>query len=92
MVNYGYAPSTQTVTITAGKTTNLKVTLTPVGGTVSGPFGAMTIEGADHNAILLNGKTPDYFVGHGDEFNHDWGWKQELVVPSGTYQVSVLSE
>ena len=91
LANYGYTPSTQTVTITAGKTTNLDVTLTPVAGTVSGPFGAMTIEGADRDAILLNGKTPDYFVGHGDEFNHDWWWKQELVVPPGSYQVSVLS-
>ena len=91
LANYGYIPSTQTVTITAGKTTNLDVTLTPVAGTVSGPFGAMTIEGADRDAILLNGKTPDYFVGHGDEFNHDWWWKQELVVPPGSYQVSVLS-
>ena len=91
LANYGYIPSTQTVTITAGKTTNLNVTLTPVAGTVSGPFGAMTIEGADRDAILLNGKTPDYFVGHGDEFNHDWWWKQELVVPPGSYQVSVLS-
>jgi len=91
VVNFGYAPSTQTVTIAARKTTNLKVTLAPVSGTVSGPFGAMTIEGANHNAILLNGKTPDYFVGHGDEFNNEWGWKQELVVPPGTYQVSVLS-
>jgi len=92
LVNYGYAPSTQTVTIAAGKTSNLDVTLTPVTGTISGPFGAMTIEGADRDAILLNGKTPDFFVGHGDEFDHDWIWKQELVVPPGTYQVSVLSE
>src|SRR5208337_3153118 len=91
LANYGYTPSTQTVTITAGKTTNLDVTLTPVTGTVSGPFGAMTIEGADRDAILLNGKTPDFFVGHGDEFDHDWWWKQELVVPPGSYQVSVLS-
>src|SRR5271155_5032955 len=91
LVNYGYAPSTQTVTITAGKNTNLDVNLTQVTGTVSGPFGAMTIEGADRDAILLNGKTPDFFVGHGDEFNNDWGWKQELVVPPGTYQVSALS-
>jgi outer membrane protein OmpA-like peptidoglycan-associated protein len=91
LVNYGYAPSTQTVTITSGKSTNLDVTLNPVTGTVSGPFGAMTIEKADRDAILLNGKTPDFFVGHGDEFNHEWGWKQELVVPPGTYQVSVLS-
>ena len=91
LANYGYTPSTQTVTIAAGKTTHLDVTLSPVTGTVSGPFGAMTIEGADRDAVLLNGKTPDYFVGHGDEFNHDWWWKQELVVPPGTYQVSILS-
>jgi len=90
LVNYGYTPSTQTVTITAGKTTNVDVTLTPVTGTVSGPFGAMTIEGASQAAILLNGKTPEFFVGHGDEFNHEWGWKQELVVPPGSYQVSAL--
>ena len=91
LVNYGYAPSTQTVTITGGKTTSIDVKLTPVTGTVSGPFGSMTIEGAQRDAILLNGKTPDFFVGHGDEFDHDWWWKQELVVPPGSYQVSVLS-
>jgi outer membrane protein OmpA-like peptidoglycan-associated protein len=91
LANYGYTPSTQTVSITAGKTTTLDVTLTAVPGTVSGPFGAMTIEGASHDAILLNGKTPDFFVGHGDEFNHDWWWKQELVVPPGSYLLSVMS-
>ncbi|MGA9899068.1 MAG: OmpA family protein [Terriglobales bacterium] len=91
LANYGYSPSTQTVTIAAGKTSKIDVTLSPVAGTVPGPFGAMTIEKADRDAVLLNGKTPDYFVGHGDEFNHDWWWKQELVVPPGTYQVSVLS-
>lgn len=92
LTNYGYTPASRTVTITAGKTSDLDVTLTPVSGTVSGPFGAMTIEGADRDAVLLNGKTPEYFVGHGDEFNHDWWWKQELVVPPGTYQVTVLHE
>ncbi len=91
LVNYGYSPSSQTVTITANKTTKLDITLSPVSGTLSGPFGAMTIEGASHDAVLLNGKTPDFFVGHGDEFNHNWWWKQELVVPPGTYQVSVLT-
>jgi hypothetical protein len=50
----------------------------------------MTIEGADRAAVLLNGKTPDFFVGHGDEFDHEWWWKQELVVPPGTYQVTIL--
>lgn len=91
LVNYGYTPLTQTVNITSRKTTNLRVALTPAGGTVSGPFGAMTIYGANHKAILLNGKTPDFVVGQGDEFDNEWGWKQELVVPPGTYQMSVLS-
>lgn len=91
LANYGYAPETRNVTVTAGKTTDLDVTLEPVSSTVAGPFGAMTIEGAAHDAVLLNGKTPDFFVGHGDEFDHDWWWKQELVVPPGSYQVSVLS-
>lgn len=91
LVNYGYTPETRTVTITAGKTSSLDVTLQPVTTKVSGPFGAITIEGADRDAVLLNGKTPDYFVGHGDEFDHDWWWKQELVVPAGTQQVNVMS-
>jgi outer membrane protein OmpA-like peptidoglycan-associated protein len=90
--NYGYAPETRNFTIVTGKVQALDVTLQPVSGTVSGPFGAMTIEHADRDAVLLNGKTPGYFVGHGDEFNNDWIWKQELVVPPGTYQVTVQSE
>jgi len=73
LANYGYTPETRNITITAGKTTDLDVTLQPVSGTVSGPFGAMTIEGAPRDAVLLNGKTPGFFVGHGDEFDHDWG-------------------
>jgi outer membrane protein OmpA-like peptidoglycan-associated protein len=52
----------------------------------------MTIEGPPRDAVLLNGKTPDFFVGHVDEFDHDWWWKQELVVPPGTYQVTVMHE
>ena len=89
LANYGYAPADLTVAIRAGVTSDVQVTLTPVSGTVSGPFGAMTIEGANHDAILLNGKTPGFFVGHGDEFNHEWWWKQELIVPTGNYQVTV---
>lgn len=90
IVNYGYQPVTRTVTITAGKSTDLEVKLDAVGANVSGPFGAMTIEGADREAVLLNGKTPDFFVGHGDEFDNETWWKQTLVVPPGTYQVSIL--
>jgi outer membrane protein OmpA-like peptidoglycan-associated protein len=91
VANYGFTPETRNVTITSGQTTALDVTLQPITATVSGPFGAMTIENVSRAAILLNGKTPDFFVGHGDEFNHDWGWHQELVVPPGTYQVTAMS-
>lgn len=92
LVNYGYEPVTRNVTITPGKATTLEVALQPVGAKVPGPFGAIAIEKADRDAVLLNGKTPDFFVGHGDEFNTDFlWWKQDLVVPPGVYQVSVLS-
>ena len=91
LVNYGYTPVTQTVTITGGQVTNFEIALQKSGSTVSPAFGAMTIEGANRDAVLLNGKTPDFFVGHGDEFNHEWGWKQELVVPPGTYQMTILA-
>ena len=90
VANYGYNPASRTVTTTAGKTAEVDVSLTPVNGTVSGPFGAMTIEDAEHDAVLLNGKTSDFFVGNGGEFDHDWWWKQELVVPPGKYQVTIL--
>jgi outer membrane protein OmpA-like peptidoglycan-associated protein len=91
LYNYGYAPASSNVSITAGQTTKLEVTMTPINTPVPGPVGAMTIEGANRDAVLLNGKTPDFFVGHGDEFNHEWWWKQELIVPPGTYQVTVLA-
>ena len=90
LVNYGFTATNRNVTITAGQTTDLDVSLTPVSSNVSAPFGAITIEGANRGAVLLNGKTPDFFVGHGDEFNHDWWWKQELIVPPGDYQVTIL--
>ena len=88
--NYGYKPTSRKVTIEAGKTAKLDVTLDPVPGNVSGPWGCMTIEGADRDAVLLNGKTPAFFVGHGDEFNNEWVWKQELIVPPGKHQLTIL--
>ena len=90
IVNYGYTPVTRTVNIEAGKTANLEVSLQAVGERVSGQFGAISVKGADRGAVLLNGKTPDFFVGHGDEFNTDFlWWKQELIVPPGTYEVTI---
>jgi outer membrane protein OmpA-like peptidoglycan-associated protein len=92
LANYGYTPITRTVTIAAGKSTDLDVSLEKVSEQVSGPFGAIAIKGADRDAVLLNGKTPDFFVGHGDEFNtHFLWWKQDLIVPPGTYAVTIRS-
>jgi outer membrane protein OmpA-like peptidoglycan-associated protein len=87
--NYGYKPEVQKVTITEGQTTHLRVPLTALPGTVSGPFGRIQIEGGDHAAVLLNGKTPEYLVGNADEFNNDWHWKQQLLVPPGTHELTV---
>ena len=36
-----------------------------------------------------NGTTPDYFVGHVDEFNYDWIWHQNLLLPPGTHHITV---
>ena len=89
--NYGYKPATQKVDITARKTNILDVTLDPLPGMVSGPWGCMTIEGADRDAVLLNGKTPAFFVGHSDEFNNELMMKQELIVPPSKHLLTILS-
>ncbi|MFZ0739830.1 MAG: OmpA family protein [Candidatus Acidiferrales bacterium] len=89
VVNYGYKISTQDVNIDAGKATSLDVKLDPYGGPVNGPWGRIQFHGAERDAVLLEGKTPDYFVGHVDEFNWDWIWKQELLVAPGTHHITV---
>ncbi|HEX8814645.1 MAG TPA: OmpA family protein [Terriglobales bacterium] len=89
VANYGYTPVTRTVSAADGKTTEVDIALTPMGTTVPGPFGAITIKGADHQAVMLNGTTAPFVVGQGDEFNNEFLWKQELVVPPGTYQLIV---
>ena len=40
----------------------------------------------------MNGTTPDYFVGHVDEFDWNWLWHQRLLVKPGTYTVTVTRE
>ena len=91
VVNYGYKMSTQDVNIEAGKTTDLAVTLEAYGDRVAGPWGRVYISGTDvRAAVLSNGKTPGYFVGHVDEFNNDfWIWKQELLLPPGTHHLTI---
>jgi outer membrane protein OmpA-like peptidoglycan-associated protein len=90
--NYGYSPKTQSVQVTSGDTTKIDVALQASGDKVSGPFGDIEFKGHPRAAVLLNGATPDYFVGHVDEFDWNWIWHQRLLVKPGTYQVTVTRE
>lgn len=90
--NYGYAPQTQHVEITSGKKTELTVTLQPSGDKVAGPFGDIELKGHPRAAVLLNGNSPAFFVGHVDEFDNNWLWHQWLLVKPGSYQVTVLQK
>ena len=93
VANYGYKFFEQDVSIDSDKTVPMKVDLASVGAKVGGPRGRIQIEvgnlRAGDAAVLLNGKKPEYFVGHVDEFNHDILLHQELIVPPGTHQVTV---
>ena len=90
VTNYGYKMDTENVNITAGKSTPLDVKLTQEGGNVNGPFGDVELKGDPRAAVLSNGTTPGYFVGHVDEFNFDWlFWHQNLLLPPGTHHLTV---
>lgn len=96
VANYGFKFFRKEITMDSGKPTILKVTLDPSGDEVSGPRGRIQLEighlslwDAGDHAVLLNGKTVNYFVGHIDEFNNEIGWHQELIVPPGNHQVTV---
>jgi len=93
VANYGYKFFEQDVSIDSDKTTPMKVDLASAGSEVAGPRGRIQLEvgtlRAGDAAVLLNGKKPEYFVGHVDEFNHDILLHQELIVPAGTHQVTV---
>jgi hypothetical protein len=92
VVNYGYKISTQDVNIDAGKSTPLDVKLEAYGGNVAGPFGDVELKGDSRAAVLSNGTTPDYFVGHVDEFNFDWIWHQNLLLPPGKHHLTVTHQ
>lgn len=87
--NYGYTAKTQNVDLTNGNETRLNIDLQPYGKDVSGPFADIEFKGDPQAAVLLNGNTPAYFVGHVDEFNWDWIWHQRLLVQPGTYHITV---
>ncbi len=90
--NYGYAPQTKYVDIVAGKTTDLAVVLQTSGDKVSGPFGDIELKGHPRAAVLLNGTTPKYFVGHVDEFDNNFLWHQWLLIKPGTYQLTATEK
>ncbi|HEX4002854.1 MAG TPA: OmpA family protein [Candidatus Acidoferrales bacterium] len=92
VVNYGYKISTQDVNIEAGKSTPLDVKLDAYGDKVAGPFGLVILEGDSRAAVLSNGTTPGYFVGHVDEFNNDFIWHQNLLLPPGTHHLTVTHQ
>ena len=85
--NYGYKPYTAKFTVESGKTTNLVVALEAIPGTVPGPWGRIELKGPEGAAVLLNGDTPDFFVGNVGESS---GGKRRLLVPPGDYQLTVL--
>jgi hypothetical protein len=91
--NYGYKFFEQDVSVDSDQTLPIKVDLQSAGSEVPGPRGRIQIEvgtlRAGDAAVLLNGKKPEYFVGHVDEFNHNILLHQELTVPPGTHQVTV---
>lgn len=97
VANYGYKFAEQDVSMDSDKTVPLDIKLEAVGAPVPGPRGRIQLEGghvhgATGAAVLLNGKKPAYFVGHVDEFDNNIIWKQELVVPPGTHQVTVTRD
>jgi flagellar motor protein MotB len=92
--NYGFTSQIREVIVESGTVMAVEFKLEPVGEEVKGPWGRIQIESASLAAVLLNGKTPDYFVGHGDEFNHGGLFLpcciQQLIVPPGTYPLTLV--
>ena len=86
------SPKPENVHIDAHKKADLNIALQASGDKVSGPFAEIEFKGDPRAAVLLNGQTPAYFVGHVDEFNWDWIWHQRLLVKPGNYQVTVTRE
>jgi outer membrane protein OmpA-like peptidoglycan-associated protein len=93
VANYGFTFHTENVSLEPNGVSRVRAELQRSGGPVSGPRGRIQIEtgGAFSTkaAVLLNGKKPEYFVGHVDEFNNDIIFKQELIVPPGKHLVTI---
>ena len=90
--NYGYTPQVRNVFIEKDSSQTLNARLKPVAAMVKGPWGRIQIEGVNgDDLVMLNGTSPEFFVGHVDEMNNDIWMKQMLVVPVGTHQLFIIN-
>lgn len=82
LVEPRYEDVETTVTLTAGKTTELKQSMKPL-PPAKGPFGRIRTVSADkYDAVYVN----DHFMGHSGEFNNP---VQGLMLPVGEYDVKI---
>jgi len=82
LVEPRYEDVETTVTLTAGKTTELKQTMKAL-PPPKGPFGVLrTISPEKYAAVYVN----DHYMGHADEFNN---FAQGLKLPVGEYDVRI---
>ncbi len=89
--NYGFVPQVKTVTLKTGDNPELEINLEPAGGPVQGPWGRLDIkEGHNRDALFLNGKTTDFFIGHLDETTSHLFMKQKMILPPGTHQLTIV--
>src|SRR5579871_2840387 len=89
--NYGFVPQIKTVTLKTGDNPELEVRLEPTGGPVQGPWGRLDIkEGHNRDALFLNGKTTDFYIGHLDETTSHLFMKQKMILPPGTHQLTIV--
>lgn len=89
--NYGYETESAKITVEKGQYQEVHAKLKPKGAPVSGPWGRIQIEGVNGSALVfLNGTTPEFFVGHADEFNNNFMNKQQLLVPVGSHQLNIV--
>lgn len=90
--NYGYVPQRFTVYIEKGTNPAINARLQRVEGMVSGPWGRIQIEGVHGDSLVfLNGTTPEFFVAHADEANHDILAKQQIIAPVGSHDLYIMN-
>lgn len=83
LVEPRYEEIDTTVTVQAGKTTELKQTMKAL-PVPKGPFGKLRTENTDKfAAVYVN----EHYMGHVDEFSNPW---QGLELPAGSYSVKIV--